>query len=444
MNFSAFKTYDIRGGYPEEINEDLAFLVGRATARYLKAKTIVVGRDMRLSSPLLSSKLIEGINYEGVDVVNIGLCTTPMLNFSIAKFGFDGGIMVSASHNPGKDNAFKIINKDVIQLSDYDGLNNIKMIIESGIGEPTGVKGMASVSSVIDQYLAHIFDLIGLVNPLKIVVDYGNGVGSLSASRAFKDLGLEVIELYSTPDGNFPNHLANPHDILNFSDLIQAVKQNKANLGIFFDGDADRSIIVDDKGDIVPIDLLTVLLAKKEADRGIHGKVYYDLRFSKAVKKLLLDSGIDPVMMRVGNPFYKKILRENGGILGAEFSGHVMFSENYNIDDGLFLALKTIKMVGESDNKLSKLIKKITIYESSPEESFYCNNPNEVLSRILSVFPESTKNNIDGIYLDFEDGFVSVRQSNSESGLIRVRVEATKRKILDQRLAIIRKIIAEN
>lgn len=446
MNLSAFKAYDVRGKYPEEVNEELAFLIGRAVSRYFKASKIVVGRDMRLSSPSLSERLIEGINYEGVDVINIGMCTTPMLNFAVAKFGYDGGIMISASHNPGGDNAFKIINRNVLQLSEFDGLNDIKAMIEGGLSddELDGVKGMASAFSVKDDYLAHIHKLIGDIKPLKVVVDYGNGVGSISASQAFAVLGVDVVELNSTPDGNFPSHPANPHDVANFNQLIEAVKSNRADLGIFFDGDADRSIMVDERGNIVPVDLLTVLLAEQEASRGHHGKIYYDLRFSKAVSKMITAFGSEPVMMRVGNPFYKKALRESGGVLGAEFSGHIMYAENFNIDDGLFASLKVIKMVGDAGGKLSKLIEKARIFESSPEESFHCNNPDIALAQMIQAFPEAQQNNIDGVYLDFSDGFISARQSNSERGLIRIRAEASSRNILEKRLTIIKDIINSN
>lgn len=442
MDLSAFKAYDIRGKYPEEVNEGLAFLVGRAVARYFSASTLIVGRDMRLSSPSLSEKLIEGINFEGTDVVNMGVCTTPMLNFAVASFGFDGGIMISASHNPGGDNAFKVVDRNVIQLSDFDGLNEIKKLIEGGLGEGRGVKGMASAANVRDRYLAHISEVIGAVNPIKVVADYGNGVGAITASPAFLQLGLEIKELYAQPDGTFPNHPANPHDIQNFDDLIRTVKKEHADLGVFFDGDADRSIMIDDKGRIVPVDLLTVLLAKQEIVHGQSGKVLYDLRFSKAVPDLLRQVGIVPVMMRVGNPYYKKALRESGGILGAEFSGHMMFSDNYYIDDGLFAALKTVKLISETGKRLSKLIDSVTIYEALPEESMHTINPEAVLGEIIAAFPEAKQIELDGVYLDFSDGFISARQSNSEFGVIRFRVEAKNRHILESRLKTIRNIVA--
>jgi len=443
MNLSAFKAYDIRGKYPEEVNEELAYLVGRAIVRYLAAKIIVVGRDMRLSSPSLANKLIEGIIYEGAEVVNIGLCTTPMLNFSVGKYGYDGGVMVSASHNPGGDNAFKIIDKNVSQLSDFEGLNDIKQLIQTGFKDCISKPGSILEKNVLGDYIDHIKTIIGEVGPLNIIADYGNGVGAISASPVFESLGIKVNELYSEPDGDFPNHPANPHDAVNFNDLINQVVKDKADLGIFFDGDADRAIMVDDLGRIVPVDLLTVLLAQQELAIKKSGKVYYDLRFSKAVPTLLRQSGGIPVMMRVGNPFYKKVLRENGGIMGAEFSGHIMFPENYNMDDGLFAALKTMKLICQRGKKLSELIDEVMVFVASPEISIEAKNPATVFDRIIAAFPDGQQIELDGVYLDFSDGFISVRRSNSEFQLIRIRVEAESAEILQHRLDKIKQIVTE-
>jgi len=443
MNLSAFKAYDIRGKYPEEVNEELAYSVGRAIVRHLGAKIIVVGRDMRLSSPSLAAKLIEGINHEGADVVDVGLCTTPMLNFSVGKYGYDGGVMVSASHNPGGDNAFKIIDKNVSQLSDFDGLNNIKQIIQTGFGDFENKTGSVSVKDVLNDYIYHIKSVIGEVGSLKVVADYGNGVGSISAKPVFKALGISADELYADPNGSFPNHPANPHDVANFNDLINQIVKDKADMGIFFDGDADRAIMVDDLGRIVPVDLLTVLLAQQELAIKKSGKIYYDLRFSKAVSTLLMQSGGEPVMMRVGNPFYKKVLRESGGIMGAEFSGHIMFPENYNMDDGLFAALKTMKLICQRGKKLSELIDDVTVFVASPEISMEAKNPATVFERIIAAFPDGQQIELDGVYLDFSDGFISVRRSNSEFQLIRIRVEAESQEVLQCRLDKVKQIITE-
>ncbi len=443
MNLSAFKAYDIRGSYPGEINESLAYLVGRAVVQYFSAKVIIVGRDMRNSSPSLSAELIRGINDGGADVLNIGMCTTPMLNFAVASYGYDGGIMISASHNPGGDNAFKVIDKNVVQLDESSGLNNLKALVELGFDSAVSNIGKEIQKDILDDYVAHITTVVGKLVPLKIVADYGNGVGAISGTPVFANLGLKVDELFTVPDGNFPNHPANPHDLANFDALINRVKQNSADFGVFFDGDADRANFVDDLGRIVPIDMLTVLLAQQEL-KTKSGNVYYDLRFSKAVPTFIKKSGGNPVMMRVGNPFYKRVLRDQGGVMGSEFAGHIMFSDNYNIDDGLFAALKTIKLVGDCGRKLSELIDSVTVFYASPEESMEAKNPATVFSRLYDAFPDSKQVNLDGAYLDFgADGFISVRQSQNERQLFRIRVEAKTKDVLDARFRKVKSIVAE-
>lgn len=444
MNLSAFKAYDIRGSYPNEINENLAYLVGRAVVQHFSAKVIVVGRDMRNSSPSLSVELIRGINDGGADVINIGMCTTPMLNFAVASYGYDGGIMISASHNPGGDNAFKVIDKNVIQLDESGGLNDLKSLVESGFGPAAANIGTSTGKNILDDYVVHVTTLIRKLVPLNIVADYGNGVGAISGTPVFARLGLKVDELFTEPNGNFPNHPANPHDLANFNALIARVKEDSADLGVFFDGDADRANFVDDLGRIVPIDMLTVLLAQQEL-KVRSGNVYYDLRFSKAVPTFIKESGGSPVMMRVGNPFYKRVLRDQGGVMGSEFAGHIMFPDNYNIDDGLFAALKTIKLVGDSGRKLSELIDNVTVFCASPEESMEAKNPSTVFDRLYNAFPESRRVDLDGAYLDFGDGgFISVRQSQNERQLFRIRVEAKTSDILNDRFNKVKAIVSED
>jgi phosphomannomutase len=442
VNLSAFKAYDIRGKYPEEVNEDLAYLIGRASAKYFKAKTIVVGRDMRLSSPSLAQKIIDGLICEGVSAIDIGICTTPMLNFAIKNYSCDGGIMVSASHNPGGDNAFKIIDKDVVQLDDAEGLNSLKNLIETGFGTCLNT-GMVTVKNVLNDYINHVAEIIGGIKPLKIVADYGNGVGAISASPIFKQYKLSIKELFAKPDGTFPNHPANPHDLANFTDLISGVKETGADFGVFYDGDADRANFVDDLGRIVPVDLLVALLAQQEIQQKGPGKVYFDLRFSKAVPTFLKKAGGIPVMMRVGNPFYKRVLKKDGGVMGAEFAGHIMFSENYNIDDGLFVTLKVMKLLNATNRKLSELIDSVNVFQTSPEQSMEAKNPVTVFARIIEAFPEAKQVDLDGVYLDFKDGFISVRQSQSERQLFRIRVEAATKDAMQNRFDKVKRIVAE-
>lgn len=443
MNLSAFKAYDIRGKYPDEVNEDLAFLVGRAIVGHLSAKIIVVGRDMRLSSKSLSDKIIEGVISEGADVVDIGLVTTPMLNFAIANYGYDGGIMISASHNPKDDNAFKIIDSNVVQIDGLNGLQDIRQSVKSDLGISSVEQGTVVRRNILNDYKSHIIKTIGAAGDLSVVSDFGNGVGSVSAVPVFKDLGLKVKVMFARPDGRFPNHSANPHDLCNFNDLINKVKKRKADLGLFFDGDADRVNFVDDLGRIVPTDLIAALLAQEELTVNKSKFVYYDLRFSKAFPEIIRQAGGIPIMMRVGNPFFKRILREKGGVIGAEFSGHIIFPDNFNIDDGLFASLKAMKMMSRRGKKLSDLINDITIFSTSPEESVQSKNPSSVTERLTAAYPQARQIDLDGLYLDFDDGFISVRQSQSEQQLYRIRVEAKTEEEMKLRFDTVKSIVVE-
>lgn len=443
MDPGIFKAYDIRGVYPTEINEDVAYKIGRAFTRFLSAKTVVVGRDARESSPVLSEKLIEGISCEGADVINIGMCTTPMLNFAVANYGYDGGIMISASHNPGDYNAFKLIKAGPLQIDEESGIKEIKNIAKKGFTNCPG-KGAVTEKDVLSDYVAHVMKFAEGITGLKIIIDYGNGVGSISAKPVFARLDIETIRLFEDPDGSFPNHPANPHDIENFKDLIKKVLKEKADLGIFFDGDADRAIFVDEKGQIVPVDLLFIYLCKEALEEKKGERVFYDLRFSKSVPGAVKKLGGVPEMLRVGNPFYKKALAEIGGVLAAEFSGHIMYAENFNIDDGLFAVIQVLKILSLEKKKLSDLIKKVQKYEDSPEISLEARNPKTVLDRIVADSPEGKLNDMDGIYLDFPDGFISVRQSQTEPQLFRMRIEAKTKGVLDNRLRRVKKIIVED
>lgn len=440
MNLSAFKTYDIRGPYPDEVNEELAFLVGRALVRHLSAKNIVVGYDMRTSSESLRDKLIEGITCEGADVINIGRCTTPMLYYAVAHYGYDGGVMISASHNPASHNGFKLVKKGAQMVAEGFGLEDIKEIVKKGFGQ-CSVPGVVTEKNVLTEYLGHHLRFAEGISDISVVVDYSNGVGSISGKPLFARLNLDLTEMYEEPDGNFPNHPANPHDIENFKDLRDMVVKKKATVGIFFDGDADRAIAVDELGSVVPMDLMTVLLAKEELKKKKKGTVYFDLRFSKAVPDLIKSFGGDTKMLRVGNPFYKQALREHGGILASEFSGHIMYPENYDIDDGLFVAIKILKLVSESKKPLSEMIKEVNKYETTEEITFKAKNPNTVFDRLYAEFPEAKRLDLDGVYLDFPDGFISVRESQNEPGLFRIRAEARTKEELARRFEKAQEIV---
>jgi phosphomannomutase len=435
MNLTAFKAYDIRGKYPEQVNEELAQAVGRGLVRYLGAKKIVVGVDMRSSSESLKEKIMEGLTAEGADVMDIGRCTTPMLSFAVIYYNYDGGIMISASHDPGDENGFKLIDATGVQIGEGFGLESIKKIVSQGFSARQ-ITGTVVSKDVLSDYLAGMVRKFDEIGNLKVVVDYSNGVGAVSGHPLFARLSeLELLELNLEPDGTFPNHPANPHDLDNFKQLQKSVCDSKADLGIFFDGDADRMQAVDEQGNIVPMDLLFCLLAERELRENPENKgqeFYYDLRFSRAVPKIIKDLGGKPVMMRVGNPFYKKAL-QGSGVMAAEFSGHVMFAENHNIDDGLFCALKVLHLLSDGGRPLSERIAEINKFFTSPELSQEAKNSQTLFDRVRAQFPEANEVELDGLYLEFPDGFISIRQSQTEPKYFRLRVEAPTKALMEAR-----------
>jgi len=434
MKKEIFKAYDIRGIYGTELDEDSAYKIGRAFVVFLRCRSVVVGYDMRKSSPKLFKSLSKGITDQGADVIEIGMCTTPMLNFAVANYSFDAGIMISASHNPSEYNAFKLIKKPVLQISSDSGMQDIQNLVEKNNFKEISKKGKILKKDVLEDYIAHITRIIGSVKGTKIIVDYGNGVGSISAKPIFKKLGLYPIELYAEPDGNFPNHPANPHELKNFKDLQKNVKSEKADLGVFFDGDADRSIIVDEKGEIILADLLLCLLAEDELKKHPNKKVYYDLRFSKIAKDVIEKNKGIPIMMKVGNPFYKERLVKEKGLLAGEFSGHMMFYENFCIDDGLFAALKVISIVKKSKKPISKLIEPYKRYDNTPEINIDVKgkNTDDILAKVKSAFKDGKSIELDGVYIQYSDWWFSLRKSNTEP-LVRLRIEADSKELLDKK-----------
>ncbi len=441
MNPKIFKAYDVRGVYPEEINEDAAYRIGRAFAVFLGCKKVVVGRDMRDSSEALFSHLARGLNDQGVDVVDIGLVTTPMLNFSVAHYGYDGGIMISASHNPSQYNAFKLIAPPALQIGAGSGMEEIKALAVKNEFRSAGTEGKIFKKEVLDDYLTHIKRFTGNIKGLKIVCDYGNGVGAISAKPLLDSLPVECIHLFEIPKGSFPNHPANPHEIKNFQDIQKAIRENHADIGLFFDGDADRSIVLDENGEIIFPDMITCLLVQSELKGHEGEKVYFDLRFSKVTKEEIVKNKGVPVMMKVGNPFYKEKLIKEGGLFGAELSGHMMFKENYSIDDGLFAAVKVLNSVCISGKKVSELIAPFRRYFQSPEISTKVDDAPAVLDRVKARYSDGQLLEIDGIHVTYPDWWFSLRKSNTEP-LVRLRLEADTQELLEQKkeelLAIIR------
>jgi phosphomannomutase len=379
--------------------------------------------------------LSRGITDQGADVVNIGMVATPMLSFAVMKWNEEAGIMISASHHPGKYNAFKLIKNEkgaAHQLYGEKGIDDIKELAMSGNFEDAAEKGKITEKSINEEYKENILKNTKEIKNIKVVVDYGNGVGSLSAGPVLEKLPIEVVSMYAEPDGNFPNHEPNPHDINNLSHLQKKVVEEKADLGIFFDGDADRSLIIDEEGKIIFPDVALGILSAKELKNNPGGKVFYDLRFTKAVGEAVSEQGGIPVMMKVGNPFYKEALAEEKGLIAGEFSGHIMYKEYYSIDDGLFSAVKFMSIMSETGKKASELALPFAKYFQTEEINMKVADADKVFEDIKNKYVDGESGTIDGILISYHDWWLSVRKSNTEP-LVRLRIEANTEELLREK-----------
>ena len=437
-----FKAYDIRGIYGEEITEEAAYLIGKAFVDFFKCKQVVVGRDMRDSSPSLFDALAKGIVEQGADVIDVGMVATPMLSFAVMKWNVEAGIMISASHNAGKYNAFKLIKNGksgALQIHQDNGIEALKkMVLENNFQKSTN-GGKITEKSIDIEYYEHINQFTSNVKDLKIVVDYGNGVGALSSSEIFNKLPIDTIELFKMPDASFPNHEANPHDIANFETLQNKIREEKADLGIFYDGDADRSIIIDENGDVIFPDVELGILALEELKKYPDETFYYDLRFSKSVPELIEEKGGKAIMLRVGNPFYKEALSK-AGILAAEFSGHIMFKEHFNIDDGLFAAVKFMDAMCSTKKSASELAKPFEKYFHTEEINMTVKDADKALKDVQEKYRDGNLITIDGLLIQYPDWWLSLRKSNTEP-LVRLRLEADTEKLRDEKRKEIIEII---
>lgn len=430
-----FKAYDIRGVYPSEINEDAAYAIGRALVVFLECKRIVVGRDMRQSSPALFEAVTRGITDQGADVLDIGLVTWPMVSFAVMHFGETHGMEISASHSPSEYNGIKVIRNGgaaALQYSDLDGLKEIGRIATEGKFEDPKTKGKIEKKDINKNYEEYLAARFRDIKDLKIICDYGNGMGAVSAGPVLDALPVETMHLFKELDGTFPNHLPNPHDIENFEYLQKEIKKQGADLGVFFDGDGDRGQLVDEKGNIIFPDVELGALALDELSRHPGKKVSYDLRFTKAVAEEIEKAGGRTKMLRVGNPFYKESMLDPDGLVSGELSGHIFFKEHYGIDDGLYSVLKFMSLMCRTGKKASELVAPFQKYFQTEEINMKVENADETIEKVREKYSDGKLITIDGILIDYGDWWLSLRKSNTEP-LVRLRIEAKEKALLEEK-----------
>jgi phosphomannomutase len=438
---SLFKAYDVRGIVPDELTPALAREIGRAVVATIEPDTVVVGRDMRVSSPLLASALIEGVRDAGADVVDIGMVSTDALSFAVGKFGYPAGVMVTASHNPPEYNGFKISREDARALSLDEGLDEIRDRVVNGdlpAVKPATERGSLFERDVLDDYATHMLNLIDrdALRPLRIAVDAGNGMAGITVPRVFRDLPVDVIPMYFEPDGTFPNHPANPIEPENIAELCRTVVENRYDLGAAFDGDADRVFLVDEKGDVVGGDILTSMVATRMLQRNPGAAIVYNLISSRGVPETIAAMGGRPIRSRVGHSYIKETMREEDAVFGGEHSGHFYFRDNWYADSGMAALLFALEMVSEAGQPLSEVIAPLDHRFRSGEINSEVKDAAIVMRSIEEHFrAEGAEiDHLDGVTVSFPHWWFNVRASNTQP-LLRLNVEADDRATLEEKTA---------
>ncbi len=441
---SIFKAYDIRGIYPKDLDEDIAYRIGNAYAQYVKPKNVVVGSDMRLSAEPLRKAVIEGLADAGADVTDIGLIPTDALYFAVGKYGFGGGITVTASHNPKQWNGMKMVREQAIPLSGDQGIPAIRDLVVAGTVVKAPRKGAITRREVLDEFAAHALTFIDpkAVAPMKVVIDTANGMGGAMAPRVFKSLPCRVVPMYFDIDGSFPNHEANPLLAENIVGLTARVRAEKADVGLAFDGDADRCFFIDDTGEFVPGDFVTALLGRAVAEKHPGAQILYDVRASWAVRDLVAQVGGVAHMNRVGHAFFKQRMRDEGGLFGGEVSGHYYFRAHYNCDSGVIPALVMLEFISKSGRKLSEILAGLKKkYFITGEINSKVADAAGRIEALKSRYRDGKVYFMDGISVEYADWHFNVRASNTEP-LLRLNLEAmdpdTMARKRDEILSIIR------
>ena len=449
---SIFKAYDVRGLVDSEITADFCFATGVAFARFLQQErepgTVVIGEDMRPSSPIFATAFSAGITSQGMDVIRIGLASTDMLYFAAGKLNMPGA-MFTASHNPAEYNGIKMCLSGARPIGKESGLLIIEKYVEEGSPIELRSVGVERSQSMLDEYVKHLLNLVdvGSMRPLKVVIDAGNGMAGHTAPAVFKGLSAEVIEMYFELDGTFPNHEANPIDPKNLQDLSKAVKKHKADIGLAFDGDADRCFLVDEKGDLVNPSALTALIADRALASDPGSTIIYNLISSRSVKEVIEENGGTAVRSRVGHSYIKKMMADTGAIFGGEHSGHFYFRDFWRADSGMLAALHALAALSESKGTLSELLHPYNRYSSSGEINSVVTDSQSVMESIESHYLAMnlaiggiTTDHLDGLTVASSDWWFNVRASNTEP-LLRLNVEANSdalmKKVSTQVLALI-------
>lgn len=449
------KAYDVRGIVPQEFDENISNLIGQAFVIALKLRKIdggcgqvVIAHDMRPSGPLLVESFARGVRKQGVDVLHMGLASTDGLYFATGLLNI-AGAMFTASHNPAQYNGIKLAKPGAAPVGQDSGLKEITQLVLNGIPEFDGEEGKETSRDLNSEYVKYLHSLVDLksARKLKVVIDAGNGMGGFSVPKVFNDSNFEIVPMYFELDGTFPNHEANPIEPANLVDLQKRVLVEKADIGIAFDGDADRAFFIDEKGQSITPSAITALIAKRELKRELGSTIIHNLITSRSVAEVVKENGGKAIKTRVGHSFIKQVMKDTNAIFGGEHSGHFYFRDFWFADSGMLAALHVLAALGEtsSDTSFSSLIKEFDRYVASGEINTRVKDVAATSQKVKEYFAgiEGVQiDDLDGLTFASETWWVNIRPSNTEP-LLRLNAEARERatmeKVRDEALAIIRK-----
>lgn len=436
INPSIFKSYDVRGIYPDQLNEDAAYQIGRGFVKYTGAKRIAIGYDARNSSPALFKALAQGLLGKGVEVTSIGQTPTEGLYFAVANYDFDAGIMITASHNPKEYNGFKMIKRNGSDINIVRGLDLLPIIKKDSIksapldGVPLSAEQFNRVN-ILEDYTKYIFNLFNFstIKNFKVVVDTSNGVMGNVLSNI--TLPVEIIPLNFMPDGNFPNHAPNPLELGASNQIKEVIKKKGADFGFIFDADADRIFLVNESGLLVQADLVLILLAKYFLQKSPGAGIAYNAICSKAVPEFVKKWGGVPVRTQVGAVNVRDGLLKNNGVMGGEVSAHYCFRDYFYMDSGLIALLAMLQIISQDGRKVSEIIKEISIYFKT-DDNFQVIDKEKILQKIKEKYSDGKHDYLDGVTVEYKDWWFNVRPSNTEP-LLRLTVEADTKELLEQK-----------
>jgi phosphomannomutase len=439
-----FKAYDVRGIYPSDLDEDGAYRIGRAYADVFEPRRIAVGRDMRLSSPAIADAVVRGVVDAGVDVLDLGLVGTEMVYFAVGELGLDGGVAVTASHNPKEYTGMKIVRRGALPVGGESGLLDIRERADREPA-PTERRGAVETHDAYPAFVDKVLSFVDLeaIRPLRVVIDAANGMAGAMLPPVLARLPLDTVRCYFDPDGNFPNHEPNPLLPENREFIVGKVREEGADVGIAFDGDADRCFFVDDMGEFVPGDFVTALLAELMLEKEPGAKVIYDVRASWAVPDAIRAAGGTPLVNRVGHAFIKHRMREEGAVFAGEVSGHYYFREFSQADSGTVPALLMLELLSKRGQRLSEILRPF-------RERYFLTG--ELNTRVADVAlklqevkerfgSEGSVSHVDGLEVTTEDWHLNLRPSNTEP-LLRLNLEALDRELMERKRDEVLAVIA--